>query len=154
MFRHRKQPPPYHHLEREKGEEAIFAPLTKPDSKRQYQRVKMKTICIKTKLKDDAINDVRSWFRNIQSRESEALETLENEGVFIESAFLDKQGDDYYLIYYMKATDIDYAYGVFSRSTLSIDTYYKSCWKKYCEGRVVLEEVLDLNRIDFKVCHK
>jgi hypothetical protein len=114
----------------------------------------MKTICIKTKLKSNTIDEVRSWFKQIQSREREALQTLENEEVFIESAFIDKQGDDYYLIYYMKANDIDYAYSVFSKSTLAIDTYYKSCWKKYCEGREILEEVLDLHRMDSITFHK
>lgn len=108
----------------------------------------MKTICIKTRIKTDCIDDVRLWFKTIQSREVEALETLNRENVYIESAFLDKQGENYYLIYYMKAIDIDYVYEVFSKSTLPIDVYYKSCWQKYCEGRVVLEELLDLNRLD------
>ncbi|WP_284452843.1 DUF6176 family protein [Parachlamydia acanthamoebae] len=41
---------------------------------------------------------------------NETLESLENEGVFVESAFLDQQGNDLYLIYYMKAEDITRAY--------------------------------------------
>lgn len=116
--------------------------------------MKLKTICIKTKLKHDSIEEVRCWFKNIQTREKEALVTLEKEDVFIESAFIDKQGGDFYLIYYMKALDINHAYAVFSKSTLAIDTYYKDCWKKYCEGREVLEEVLDLSRIDPILCRK
>lgn len=78
----------------------------------------------------------------------ETLESLENEGVVVESAFLDKQGDDLYLIYYLKAENISQVYEVFDKSTLAIDHYHKECWGKYCEGQEVLEELLDIDRID------
>ncbi len=108
----------------------------------------MKTICIKTKLKKDSLNEVRQWFQTLKDRKKETLESLKNEEVFVETAFLDKQGDDLFLIYYMKAKDIAYAYEVFNKSTLAIDHYYKECWYKFCEGRIVLEELLDIDRID------
>ena len=104
----------------------------------------MQTNCIKTKIKPGYIEEVRLWFRTLLERRDETLETLRNEGVVVESAFIDKQGDDLYLIYYMKAESIDKAYEVFNKSTSAIDLYYKDCWKKYCEGRIVLEELLDL----------
>lgn len=66
----------------------------------------------------------------------------------MESAFLDKQGSDLYLIYYLKAEDISRVYEVFNKSNLAIDHYHKECWKKYCEGREVLEELLDLERFE------
>lgn len=108
----------------------------------------MKTICIKTKLKKELIEEIRAWFETLKKRTNEILESLENEGVLVESAFLDKQGNDLYLIYYLKAKDINRAYEVFNKSTLSIDRYYKECWTKYCEGREVLEELLDIDRLD------
>jgi len=108
----------------------------------------MKTICIKTKLKKELIKEIRIWFQTLKNRMNETLESLENEGVIVESAFLDKQGDDLYLIYYLKAEDISQVYEVFNKSTLEIDHYYKECWKKYCQGREVLEELLDIDRID------
>lgn len=111
---------------------------------------KMKTICIKTKLKQGVLDEVRHWFQTLKNRINEVLISLENEGVFVESAFLDKQGDDYFLIYYMKAHDINHVYEVFTKSTLAIDDYHKDCWKKYCEGRVVLEELLDIDRFEIK----
>jgi len=107
----------------------------------------MKTICIKTKLKEDTIDEVRQWFQTLNDRRDEVRESMQNEGVIVESAFLDKQGDDYFLIYYMRADDVKHAYDVFNKSTLAIDHYHKDCWKKYCEGRVVLEELLALDRI-------
>jgi len=66
---------------------------------------------------------------------------LENEGVFVESSVLDKQGDGLYPIYYMKAEDFVHVYEVFGKSPLAIDHYHKECWKKYCHGREVLEEL-------------
>jgi len=110
--------------------------------------VEVKTICIKTKLKKDLIEEVRGRFQTLKNRMNETLESLENEGVIVESAFLDKQGEDLYLIYYLKAEDIAHVYEVFNKSTLDIDHYYKECWKKYCEGREVLEELLDIDRFE------
>lgn len=63
------------------------------------------------------------------------------------AAFLDRHGDEYYLIYYLKAENIQHVYKVFENSILPIDNYYKECWKNYCEGREVLEELIDIDRI-------
>ncbi|MBA3957783.1 MAG: hypothetical protein H0X51_05240 [Parachlamydiaceae bacterium] len=94
------------------------------------------------------MEQVRLWFKSLNERLPEVLESLTNEGVYVESAFLDRQGDDLYLIYYLKAKDIAHAYAVFDASDLPIDHYYKECWKNYCEGREVLEELLDIDRIE------
>jgi dihydroorotase len=108
----------------------------------------MEVICIKTKIKKELLGEVRTWFQTLKERMNETLESLENEGVFVESVFLDMQGADLYIIYYMKAENISRVYDVFSNSKLAIDSYHKECWKKYCEGRVVLEELLDIDRLD------
>lgn len=108
----------------------------------------MKAICIKTKLKKELIDEVRVWFKTLKDRMNETLQSLEDEGIFVESAYLDMQGNDLYLIYYIRAVDISKAYDVFNNSKLAIDHYYKDCWKKYCEGRVVLEELLDIDRFN------
>jgi len=103
---------------------------------------------MKTKIKKEFIEEVRVWFQTLKSQMEEMLISLENEKVLVESAFLDKQGDDFYLIYYVKAENLSYAYKVFKKSTMAIDDYYKQCWKKYCEGHKVLEELLDLHRLN------
>lgn len=107
----------------------------------------METICIKTRIKKESVEQVREWFKALKNRLPETRETLKNERVVVESAFLDRVGDDYFLIYYLKADDIQYAYAVFEKSTSPIDLYYKESWKKFCEGREVLEELLDIDRI-------
>lgn len=107
----------------------------------------MRTICIRTKVDPECLDEIREWFNTLKERLSETMETLESEGVLVESAFLDRHDNDVYLIYYLKAEDIDRAYEVFDQSTSPIDIYFKGCWKKYCSGRVVLEELLDLERL-------
>ena len=107
----------------------------------------MRTLCTRTRIKPGAVEEVRAWFHTLNKRVDETMQTLEAESVLIESAFLDKHGDDYYLIYYLKAKDIDMVKEVFNKSNLPIDHYYKECWKKYCEEKVVLGELIDLERI-------
>jgi Family of unknown function (DUF6176) len=107
----------------------------------------MRTICIRTKINPDSLDEVRVWFKTLKTRQEETMETLKNEGVLVESVFLDKHDNGIYLIYYLKAEDVDKAYEVFDKSTSSIDVYFKECWKKYCKGRIVLEELLDLERL-------
>lgn len=107
----------------------------------------MRTICIRTKIDPECLDEVREWFSTLKDRLDETMQTLENEKVLVESAFLDRHDEDVYLIYYLKAEDIEKAYEVFDSSTSPIDKYFKECWKKYCKGRVVLEELLDLERL-------
>lgn len=107
----------------------------------------METICIRIKLKNGSLDDVRKWFQTLREKPNEILESLENEGVTIESAFLDRIDSDYYLIYYMKAKNFSYAREVAQKSTLKIDKYHRKCLKEFCEDRTVLEQLLDFHRI-------
>ncbi len=107
----------------------------------------METICISTKLKKGSLEDVRKWFQTLRERPDEVLQSLKDEGVIIESAFLDKQGNDYFLIYYLKAENLAQAREVAMKSTLSIDKYHKECSKKFCENRKELELLIDFHRI-------
>lgn len=106
----------------------------------------METVCIRTKIKKGALDGVKEWFQTLRQRPDEVMLTLKNEGVFIESAFLDKFGEDHYLIYYMKAENLAYAKEVALKSMLEIDKYHKDCFSKYCEGRVELEQLIDFYR--------
>ncbi|OJV07342.1 MAG: hypothetical protein BGO14_01005 [Chlamydiales bacterium 38-26] len=96
-------------------------------------------------MKENQEYEVRAWFKALNERVEETLESLKQEGVYIECTYLDKQADGLYLIHYMKAEDIAKAYMIFNESNLSIDHFYKTQWKRFCEGRVVLEELLDLH---------
>ena len=53
------------------------------------QENSMKSICIRIALKENSVDSVRKWFRTLMDRREETLESLRNEGVIVESAFLD-----------------------------------------------------------------
>lgn len=110
--------------------------------------MRKKTLAIRAKLKKGSTLEVRDWFNTLKERLSETMETLENEGIIVESVFLDKVGEDDFLIYYMRAEDIDKALRIYRESTSPIDMYHKENWKKFSEEVVVLEELLDLDRIE------
>lgn len=103
----------------------------------------MKSICVRIALKENSTDAVREWFQTLMDRREETLESLKNEGVIVESAFLDRQPDGDFLIYYMRAKDIEKAKIVFQNSNLAIDAYHKDCKKKYCETSTRLEQLLD-----------
>jgi hypothetical protein len=63
-------------------------------------------------------------------RYSETIQTLENEGIIVESVFLDRIGEDNFLIYYIRANDIDKVLEIYNKSTAAIDIYHKENWKK------------------------
>lgn len=109
------------------------------------QATSMKSICVRVSLKKGATEAVKEWFRTLMDRREETLASLKNEGVVVESAFLDQQPDGDFLIYYMRAEDIEKAIAVFQNSSLAIDAYHKDCWGKYCEASSALEQLLDLD---------
>ncbi len=105
--------------------------------------------CVRIKLKKGSLEGVRKWFQTLRERSDEVIETLENEGVIIESVFLDHIGEDDYLVYYMRAENFSTVKEVVSKSTLPIDLYHKDCMRQYCEGREgrhELEQLMDIHR--------
>lgn len=107
----------------------------------------MKSICVRIALKENSIDSVREWFRTLMDRREETLESLRNEGVIVESVFLDRHPYGDFLIYYMRAEDFEKAKTVFLNSKLAIDAYHKECKKNYCESSIRLEQLLDLDTI-------
>lgn len=99
----------------------------------------METICLKIKIREENLNDIRNWFATLNNRAEEVLQTLEAEGIIIESVFLDKQDTDYYLIYYIKAKNLAYAREVADKSNFPIDKFHRDCFKKFCNERYTLE---------------
>jgi hypothetical protein len=52
------------------------------------------------------------------------LQTLVAEGVTLESVFLDRVGDTDYLVYYMRARDLEHAHAVGPKLDLPIQHYH------------------------------
>lgn len=104
------------------------------------------TQCRSIRLKAGSIERVREWALTLNQRKDEALETLRNEGVAIESVFLDRRPDGDYLIYYMKADDFKKVKEVHANSKLPIDVYHKQFKQETIEEQKVLELLVDLER--------
>jgi hypothetical protein len=104
----------------------------------------VKTKCVKIKLKPGCLDRVRAWAAEINRRSAEALVTLRDEGVVIESAFLDSTSEGDFLIYYMRAADFVRASEVAGQSTHPIDAYHQQfkqdCWAETRQ----LESLIDL----------
>jgi hypothetical protein len=60
-------------------------------------------VCHRIKLRQGSLPRVREWARAICARRAEAIATLRDEGVTLESAFLEQTAEGHYLIYYMRA---------------------------------------------------
>jgi hypothetical protein len=104
-------------------------------------------ICRRIRLKSGSLDRVREWARTIAERREEALATLRDEGVTLESAFLERAGDGDYLVYYMRAHDLQRASGAAGRSTHPIDMYHQAFKQDTWDDRgVTLEVLVDLER--------
>ena len=104
------------------------------------------TRCVKIRLKPDSIEKVRTWAKTLNERKDEALATLRDESVILETVFLDQTAEGDFLIYVMKAESFERAKEAVQRSVHSIDEYHQNfkreCW---ADGKR-LEMLLDLDR--------
>ncbi len=107
---------------------------------------KLKSFCTRVRLKPNSIPKVREWAEELNSRKQEALETLKDEGVYIESAFLEQTSEADFLIYYMRMESMEKAKAAVAKSAHPIDAYHKQfkieCW----ESREELELLVDFDR--------
>ena len=87
--------------------------------------MKYETRCIKIKLKPNSIEKVREWARVINRRKDQALSTLRDESVVLETVFLDQTDEGDFLIYLIKAESFEKAKDVVQKSIHSIDKYLR-----------------------------
>jgi len=84
------------------------------------------TRCIKIKLKPGNLKRVLEWAKTLnETRREEAMATLRDEGVIIESYFLERTPECDYLIAFMKAESFEKAQNIFQRSSHEIDRYHQ-----------------------------
>ena len=72
----------------------------------------MEIKCVIVELKPDSLNRVREWARYILENKSEALQSLENEGVTVESYFLFTLEKKDLLVVYMRGESFEKASGI------------------------------------------
>ena len=104
------------------------------------------TRCVKIKLKSDSLEKVRMWAKTINERKDEALATLRDEGVILETVFLDQTSEGDFLIYVLKAENFEKAKEAVQKSIHSIDEYHRNFKKECWEDGQKLELLIDLER--------
>jgi len=85
----------------------------------------VETSCVKVRLKPGSLERVRAWAAELNRRPDEVLATLRDEGVVIESVFLDQTDDGDFLVYYMRARSLADARAVAQRSAHAVDAYHQ-----------------------------
>lgn len=94
------------------------------------------------KLKSDSLFNVNEWKKEIQNRKDEAIQTLQAEGVYVESWFyIELEGQDY-LLAYMRADDIAHAQKIAKNSPFDIDQVHKKFkenWEKAYPAKLLVD---------------
>src|SRR4051812_44086137 len=104
------------------------------------------TRCVKIKLKPDSIEKARTWAKTINERLDEALQTLRDESVMLETVFLDRNSEGDFLIYLMKAESFEKAKEAVEHSAHTIDEYHQNFKHECWESGEKLEMLIDLDR--------
>ena len=101
-------------------------------------------------LKPNSIEKVEEWAKTIKERMDEAVVTLQNEGVQIESWFhLSLDGKDY-LLTYMRADSLQKAQETVRHSGHAIDAYHKQFKKDTWLGGTRARLLVDIVNDGFK----
>ncbi|WP_231185762.1 DUF6176 family protein [Haladaptatus sp. DYF46] len=82
-------------------------------------------VLTKRKIKPGKTEQLKEWMAEIRRREDEAIETYENEGMYSESAFIERTDNGDFLVYYMESEDAHKAYDAYTDSTHEIDRKHK-----------------------------
>lgn len=105
----------------------------------------METRCVRVRIKPGSLGAVREWARTINERREEAVATLRNELVQVESVFLEAAADGDFLIYYMRGVDLSASQKVAGASEHPIDAYHQHFMRTHTEGGTVLELLIDVD---------
>ncbi len=103
----------------------------------------METVCAKVRLKPGSLDRVREWATELRTRSDEVLATLRDEGVVIESVFLDSDEQGDFLVYYMKARSLEEAHAVVQSSSHPIDSYHQQFKVDTWQSQTPLELLVD-----------
>ncbi len=98
------------------------------------------------KLKENSEDRAAEWARTIKERKEEALATLRDEGMEVESWFLLTLNNEAYLLSYMRSEDLARAQEVVKESRHEIDAFHqqfkKDAWVR--GSTIELELLVDL----------
>lgn len=103
--------------------------------------------CVKIALDRRSIPAVREWATTLNERRDEVLATLRDEGVFVETVFLEDSEAGAFLIYFIKAMDLACANEVAAKSTHAIDAFHKQFQREHWGARTRTELLIDFDRV-------
>jgi Family of unknown function (DUF6176) len=98
---------------------------------------------MRVRLEPGSLPRVREWAAELNARRSEVLATLRDEGVRVESVFLDGET----LVYYLKADSIDKARDVYAGSQHAIDAYHQRFKDETFAEQTQLELLVDFENL-------
>lgn len=101
------------------------------------------------KLKTNTQAEVEAWQQEIEKRKAEAIQTLQAEGVTVESWFQLELNGENYLLAYTRAKDIAQAQQVAKNSSFEIDRYHQQ-FKQHWEQVIPTRLLIDLENNDEK----
>jgi hypothetical protein len=107
----------------------------------------METVCVKVRLKEGSIERVREWAAELNRRGAEVRATLSDEGVVVESVFLDRTAHGDFLVYYMKARSLEEARRVVQASQHPIDAYHERFKRETWDSQAPLELLIDFESL-------
>ena len=130
------------------GVYALVRPWRKGNEKNSGAKMKYETRCVKIKLKPGSLERVREWAKTLnETRRDEAIATLRDETVVVESYFLDSTPEGDFLVAFMMAESFEKSREAVAVSTHEIDRYHQQFKKDTWENRQPLELIVDLDRI-------
>ena len=103
----------------------------------------METLVVKYKLKPGVEKIVEEWKQYCLDHRDEIIVRLKAEGVVVETAFIEKAGDEMFLYYFLKAHSLEKVYEIFDASQDPVDLYQKEFKDKVIESRQQLEVAVD-----------
>ncbi|MFZ4100246.1 MAG: DUF6176 family protein [Chlamydiia bacterium] len=106
---------------------------------------KMTAACIRIRILEDELPLVRTWIANLVRRSEEVLESMRQEGVSVESIFLDEHPTAIYLVWYLRSNDLASAFRIAQQSQLPIDLYHRSEIERFVKDRNPMELLADFN---------
>ena len=98
---------------------------------------------MRVRLEPGSLQRVREWAAELNTRRDEVLATLRDEGIRVESVFLDGET----LVYYMKADSLDRAREVYARSQHAIDAYHQRFKDETFAEQTQLELLVDFENV-------
>ncbi|EMA17039.1 DUF6176 family protein [Haloarcula amylolytica] len=91
-------------------------------------------VLTKQKIEGGKTAQLKEWMDEVCEREDEAIETLKSEGMHSETAFIEHTAKGDFLVYYMRADDMEQVFESFEESTHDIDEEHKQVMHEVLES--------------------